>query len=221
MPFKLQRGKEGRRELRLRELCLKNYDLLVDAYPRSANSFLAMAFKVAAPRLRVRRHAHQPTHVIKAVRDGKPVCVIVRPPLDAVASAVVHFRWPLQYALARYRDYYSALLPYLGRIQIVTFQEATTELPEVFSALNRRFAVGLPAPLIDECFLAAVGAEVRALDWGRDPIWVSLPSMARAPQLQEVKRRLRAERYAMLLGESETLFERIVGSRAGVSEKGR
>jgi hypothetical protein len=191
----------------LHEAHRDGYDLIVDGYPRSANSFLAMAFKVANPQVRVRSHCHWPTHVIAALRRGKPACVLIRQPEDAIASTAVHTRGTLAWATRRYVDYYEALLPYRDRMLVITFDQATTRLRDVFEEMNQRFGLTLNLPVVDDDFRHAIEEQVRTLDWGQDPLKVSLPSPARAPHLKELKRRLQAPGMALDLHRADELYD--------------
>jgi len=194
----------------LRDLCLSNYDLIVDGYPRSGNSFLAMALRVVHPELAVRCHCHKPTHIIQALRHKKPTCVIIREPIDAIASAIVHFRWSLAQAIEVYINYYKVLLPYRARLVVAPFHTIISDLPKVFTAINSRFGTSLRPPLFDQAFQERVFNEVRALNWGHDPLWVSLPSSERMPHLSEIKQRLTAQSYAPRLGKAQALYQLFV-----------
>jgi len=208
LPYNKVAAGWGPGAFRLRELCQKNYDLLVDGYPRSANSYFAMAVRVASPGLSVRCHCHKPTHVIQAVRDKKPACVLIREPVDAISSSVIHFRWTMAQAVEIYINYYELLKPYKNHFVVATFEQATKNVPEVFAVVNAKFGIAVPIPVDDHVFRDTVKSKVRELSWGHDPFWVSLPSHERTPLLQLVKSRLLGnERLSERLAYAQLLYD--------------
>src|SRR5262245_38009418 len=104
-------------------------ELVIEGFPRSANTFAVTAFELAQPRpVRVAHHVHTPAHVSRAVAAGVPVLLLVRPPRDAVASAVV--RKPsldVDAVAARYRSFHTQLLGVAGEIEVATFDRVTTD----------------------------------------------------------------------------------------------
>src|SRR5664279_3016777 len=62
-------------------------DLVVEAFPRSGNTFTVTALQSSQPqRLNIAHHCHAPAQLIRAVQMGKPALLIVRQPKDAVLS---------------------------------------------------------------------------------------------------------------------------------------
>ncbi|MEW6059376.1 MAG: hypothetical protein AB1551_04425, partial [Actinomycetota bacterium] len=60
-------------------------DLVIEGYPRSANTLAVSAISAAQPGpIRIAHHLHAPGHVIAAIRRGVPVLVLVREPEEAV-----------------------------------------------------------------------------------------------------------------------------------------
>lgn len=73
--------------------------------------------------------------------------------------------------------------------------------------MNQRFGLTLNLPVVDADFRQAIEEQVRTLDWGQDPLKVSLPSPARAPHLKELKRRLQAPGMAVDLHRADELYD--------------
>ena len=64
-----------------------NTDLVIEGFPRSANSFFEMALRAYLPKtLQFAHHCHARAHVEEAVRRGIPCIVLIRNPIDAIVS---------------------------------------------------------------------------------------------------------------------------------------
>src|SRR2546421_9409717 len=83
-------------------------ELVIEGFPRTANTFTVFAFQMAqAAPVRVAHHLHAPAQVIFAARRGIPVLVLVRPPEDAVLSLASWSPYvSLGQALAAYARFY-------------------------------------------------------------------------------------------------------------------
>ncbi|HVU34446.1 MAG TPA: hypothetical protein VHE61_13505 [Opitutaceae bacterium] len=128
----------------------RQFDLLIDGYPRSANTFAVYTFKTAQHReTRISSHHHNPAAVVAAIRMRKPVLVLARDPIDAVASWTVFSGYPLKYNLETYINYYSELLKYKGSFEVGEFGEVTKQFPFVIDRLNRRFGTKFETPVVD------------------------------------------------------------------------
>lgn len=65
-------------------------DLLIEGFPRSANTFLMRIIRAATERrLQIASHLHRPEQIGMAARYGVPGVVIFREPLECVASLIV------------------------------------------------------------------------------------------------------------------------------------
>ena len=115
--------------------------LVIEAFPRSANTFATVAFQLSQPApVRVAHHLHAPAHVADAVRRGVPVLVLVRHPREAVISQVI--RSPgisVRGALSAYARFHERVASVRAGCQIATFEQVTGDFGAVIHALNRRY----------------------------------------------------------------------------------
>jgi hypothetical protein len=116
-------------------------DVLIEGYPRSANSFAVAAFTMAQPApVQVAHHVHAPAHVIAAVRAGVPALVLVRDPEEAVLELVISKpNLTVRQALRGYVRFYRPLLPYREGFVTATFAQVTSDFGAVIRRLNERF----------------------------------------------------------------------------------
>jgi hypothetical protein len=113
-------------------------DIVIEGYPRSANSFAVHAFRVAqGHRVVVAHHLHAPAHLIAAVRAGVPALALIRQPEDAVLEFVISKQYlSIRQALRGYVRFYAALIPYRDRLVIGPFEEVTTDFGAVIARVN-------------------------------------------------------------------------------------
>ncbi len=116
-------------------------DILIEGYPRSANSFSVAAFELAQGRpVRIAHHVHAPAHVIAAARAGIPAIVLIRDPGDSVPEFVIakpHVT--IAQALRGYVRFYEPLMRHWDRFVVGRFQDVTTDFGAVIRRVNCRF----------------------------------------------------------------------------------
>lgn len=115
-------------------------DLIIEGYPRSANTYAAWAFRLTNPQCRLAHHVHSYAHVVLALRYGIPALVLLRPPADAVRSLVV--RRPEVtpgLALRRYIAFHDGVAPYADKLLFARFETMIEDYDRVIGAVNRRF----------------------------------------------------------------------------------
>ena len=120
-------------------------EVLIEGYPRSANSFTVAAFARAqhwpgSGGGRIAHHTHAPAHVLEAIRRRVPAIVLIRDPAEAVLEFVlVKPDLTVRQALRGYVRFYEPLLPHRDGFVVGPFEEVTTDLGRVILRLNERF----------------------------------------------------------------------------------
>lgn len=188
-----------------------DYDLLVDGFPRSGNTFTALAFRLSQPQLKVRVHCHRPSDVLQAIKERKPVCLLIRQPEHAVASWIVYGKLRFDDALDDYITYYTILRKYRSKVAVVAFDDATKRFPAVVEAIANKYNLTLTAPLFDSAFIERVHRGIREFAWASDPLQVAYPSTKRESVLQSVKELLSQQRFNERLCRARLLYREFVG----------
>ena len=67
-------------------------DVVIEGYQSCGNTFARKAMEHSNPSVRIASHTHSWANVAVGLRLGKPVIVLLRQPLDAVASHAVRMR---------------------------------------------------------------------------------------------------------------------------------
>ena len=119
----------------------RDTELVIEGFPRSANTFAVVAFESAQTRrVRLAHHLHAQSQVIRAVEFKFPTCVLIREPTDAIRSLIVRHKfvsWTV--ALKHYLDFYGDLLDLHGRFVVATFGQVVGGFDTVIARINRRF----------------------------------------------------------------------------------
>jgi len=115
--------------------------LVIEAFPRSGNTFARFAFELAQPRpVKLAHHLHAAAQVIAAARWRVPALVIMRDPCDAVLSLHVRMPWvSLREALLSYHRFYRAVQPHRRAFVLARFETIIRDFGQAIAAVNERF----------------------------------------------------------------------------------
>lgn len=199
-------------------------DLVVEGFPRSANTFVVAALRLSAEApLRMAHHVHGPAQLFEAVKRGVPAMLLVRHPEEVVASLCVRYPFlPFSVGLRGYVRFHRLLLPIRAKVEIVPFGEATEALARSVDRLNHRFGTSFPVPPTDGDFRQRVFAVVDRMDRrarGEDRVdagTVARPSEARRKALSEARGVLRGGGLRPIVEEAIDVYERYVDEQAGM-----
>lgn len=125
----------------------RNSVAVIEGYPRSANSFAAWAFMEArGTRDGLAHHMHAVAQIEAGVRRGLPVLLLIREPLQAVASAALMDpqKGHPQRHLWDYLDFYSRTERHLGRVVVAEFRDVLGDFGAVMQRLNAHFGSDFP-----------------------------------------------------------------------------
>lgn len=119
----------------------RHTDLVIDAYPRSANTYATFAFLSAQQRdVDVAHHFHAPGAVKAAAKRHVPVLTIVRRPEDAVASAMTYRgSSDVGRELDEYLDYYQAVAQCRPAVFVARFESVIEDFGRVTEKFNQRY----------------------------------------------------------------------------------
>ena len=190
-------------------------DVVVEGFPRSGNTFIRFALLQAnGPGLEISSHVHVPAQVELAVRHALPTLVVVRDPIDTVASNLVyspHAR-PEQ-VLAEWIHYHRRVLPLHDGLVLATFDEVVTDLGAVTARVNARFGTDLlpfvpSEPNRAEVFAAIEAHHLHVHD--SDERTVPRPSAVRRPELDQIAAELGQPAHAEAVARARALYDRAV-----------
>ena len=133
------------------KIIAKDSDIVIEGYPRSANSFSMKAFKFSnGDGYKIATHLHAYPQVIMALRYKVPTLVLIRHPFDCISSYAalraqakgyenVKDTFSLSWMLEDYIVFYSALKPFKGKFLMAEFSQVLDDYGLVISKLNEMF----------------------------------------------------------------------------------
>jgi len=113
-------------------------EVVIEGFPRSANSFAVAAFEMAQGRTaRIAHHVHAPAQVLRAITLGVPAIVLIREPEDAILSLMLAQPYLTPHRAVRgYVRFYDPLVPHRHRFVVGAFPDVTTDFGGVIRRVN-------------------------------------------------------------------------------------
>jgi hypothetical protein len=158
--------------------------IVIDGFPRSANTFSSHAFSFANPGVRMSHHMHAPANILLAVRHGVPTIVVIRNPADAVLSEVIREpRKRLRRALTEWISYYTLVRRVVDHVVLADFAVVTSDYAFVIAEVNRRFNTNFNlyhnSPESDQMVFESIEATGRAKGWTGTQLDLQVPRPSR------------------------------------------
>ncbi len=200
-------------------------EIVIEGFPRSANSFAVAAFARAQGRKpNIAHHVHAPSQVMAAARAGMPAIVLIRNPEDAVLEYVI--KKPaitIAQALRGYARFYEPLFRYRWAFVPGVFDEVTKDFGSVIRRVNERFGTAFREFEHTEENARATLDEIDGYWRGilgpgeQLEIVVGRPSALRDEMKEQLRRIYRQDRLAGARRRADTLYRRITAyARAAV-----
>lgn len=167
-------------------------DIVIEGFPRSANSFAVVAFLHAQPEeMKIAHHVHAPAQIMRAARFDLPAVVLIRDPLDAVASLLLKTSGiePTT-ALRGYVRFYKAIRPHRSAFVVAAFPEVTEDFGRTIERINRRLGTEFEPFNHTPNNEKAVLDEVQRIGTD-DPIEVARPTQPKQHVKESVKSTVR------------------------------
>jgi len=185
-------------------------DLIIEGFPRSANTFAVAAFESHEIDIDVAHHLHVPAQIIRGVNLGKPCIVLIREPKAAVASTLIrHPELQAGQALATYMAFYEPLKKLKADVVVATFEEVTENYAQVISKVNKKFDTNFPSFEHSQAFTEKVFGYIENLkedlDQGIAEHRVARPSEERALLKANVMKQVENPTNKKILQEAQAL----------------
>ena len=126
-------------------------DIVISGFPRSANTYTVRSFLDLNPGITIAHHEHSIREMRYGIERALPVLVLVRSPLDAIASYLeFNPRGTVGQAIEYYARYYRAALQGREALVVSDFDTVTQRTNEAINAVNARFGTQLALFRTDE-----------------------------------------------------------------------
>jgi hypothetical protein len=176
-------------------------EIVIEGYPRCANSFSVLAFERAQQRpMQIGHHLHASAQITLGVKYGIPVLVLIREPIGAAASLIIrHPEISAKQALRQYVSFYECVWHFADRVVLADFHKITSDYAQVIDAVNRRFNTAFRTYVNSVSEDAAVFHEIDRLNEaneGSAENQLARPSDLKAKLLQDARQRVERELLA-------------------------
>lgn len=195
----------------------KETSLVIEGYPRCANSFVVRYFdygqrKLGIENYQIAHHLHASAQIKRAAILKIPSILLVRNPIDSVTSLLL--RSPelnVKYALKFYISFYKNCLPYLNEVVIGFFDEFTENMDSLISKTNQKFStkyITLTKEEEEEIKKVIIDVNKKRFN---DDFWKFAVPNERKKQLSvEIKTLLSSSKYKHLVQKAEGIYQKIV-----------
>lgn len=185
-------------------------DICIEGFPRSANSFFSAIFRIHNPTAKCAHHMHAPMQVIKAIEYDIPCILLIRKPIDAIASVLVVDRsLSIRLAIQSYINFYEWVWPVRESIVIADFKDATQHPQRIVETLNQRYGTSFHmkpiTPTVREHIFGQLQNAQKALNLPEH--LVAIPTEAKARIKQDVLQELSGH---PLLPAADMLYQKIL-----------
>jgi hypothetical protein len=167
-------------------------EIVIEGYPRSANTFSTVAFQQAQSRpVRIAHHLHSEAQILRGVERDLPVVALIRSPVAAVKSLQVIFRFNNENeSLRRWKDFYTSVDRVRDKVVIADFETITRDYGEIQRAVNVCYGTHFGIFDHTQDNVDAVYNEIEAIDRrlrGGSEMYVARPSEEKRKAQQETK----------------------------------
>lgn len=200
----------------------RDTQLVIEGYPRCANTFAYVALQMCQPQpVRIAHHLHSLGQVKRAVRLAIPTLVLTRQPKCAVLSlAIRRGIADVESPLIEYAEYYEGVAELGDSVLVADFQEVIDDYGSVIRRVNHRFGTSFVEfehtpeqleeayRLVDEQEIAQTGADqMRSTH-------VARPTVDREQLKTKLLPLLEQARVQRLLQSAENAYARVLRSNA-------
>jgi hypothetical protein len=172
-------------------------DLVIEGYPRTANSYSVAAMEVSnGPNLRLAHHLHSRVSVLQAVKLGIPTLLLIRGPEDAGTSWMQKAGLRAQTVLEQYVQFYEPLVSVAGQVVVGRFEIVVDDFGSLIERVNEFYGLSLK-PYVgnaaEEDEVVRIVRNRHVAQYGRhDPLAVALPTPEKEAQAAGLRQQIRA-----------------------------
>lgn len=200
----------------------EDYDILVEGFPRSGNTYSEMMMKLTQPNIgRLYSRGHHPILLHETIRAGKPAILVIRHPRAAVLS------WALSWGAVKkaevanvldiYINYHRALLGIVPQIAVIEFDELTKDFKGCVRTIatfwERDMRTDFEEPNAEAEAFKLIDERIVQEDGRMNEMRVNRPSQAREQAKPLIEAVFREPEIERLLAEAKALYWQVLGCR--------
>lgn len=168
-----------------------NTELVIEGFPRSANTFAVVAFEQAQlTPVNLAHHLHVESQLTIAAKHGVPAVALLRNPEDSFRSLLIrHPDTPVSWIIQRYIHFYTAVKNAEPNCLVVEYEDIISDMGKVVDKINKHFDKNFTVPVHDEKMTKRVFEQIESfnkkVNQGRES-HVARPSDERKKQAKEI-----------------------------------
>jgi hypothetical protein len=147
-----------------------NTDIVIEGFPRSANTYAVLAFQsTQIENTVIAHHLHAEAQFILAKKYNIPAIALLREPLEAISSLINRDnRINPSQAIQRYIDFYRVVLKMKESIVIANFTTVVSDFSKVIALCNSKFHCDFALPNNTKAEKAKLFSEIRELNHSKE-----------------------------------------------------
>ncbi|MDH5765948.1 MAG: sulfotransferase [Gammaproteobacteria bacterium] len=147
-------------------LCNDDTEIVIEGFPRSANTFSVVAFMQAqSSPVKVAHHLHVEAQLMYAAKRGIPAIALIRTPEDSFRSLLIrHPESAPDWMIARYIKFYAAVRKLGDKCLVVKYEDVIGDMGGIISRINSHFGTKFDVPVHDETMVKSVFKEIEAIN---------------------------------------------------------
>ena len=186
-------------------------DVLIDGFPRSANTYSVVCFaKAQSLPCVISHHTHAVANILRGVKLGIPTILLVREPLDAASSfALYSGTCPIE-SLQMWLGFYSRCLRVLDSCVVAEFSSVVSDFGVIVEELNRKHSTRFAVPIMSQEAEKSIRQDIDDLAKFGDfsELQVARPSAVRHKRAKEVRAKM--EMDARLCDRARRVYEEVL-----------
>lgn len=193
-------------------------DLVIESFPRCGNSFAVVLLKRSQKTpISVASHLHVVAQIVRAQKMNKPLILLTRDPVPAVASLMLRDSIGARLALRYYINYYRAALKFIKYPVVADLSEIECSYPRIIQSVNERFGTSFQLPQLSDEYnnfiFETIDSNYRAVTHSED---VSLSTSSPNPHKEKHKKAIEnslKQEHPQLLAEAYTIYKQVLTHR--------
>ena len=189
-----------------------NTDIVIEGFPRSANTFAVLAFQNAQnTKPVIAHHLHAQAQFILAKKYNVPSIAILREPIEAISSLINRDNnINVSQAVQRYIDFYRLVLQMKEDIVIAKFTTVVSDFSKIIAICNNKFNCDFELPSDSEKEKVKLFSKISKLNSEQEKGNISMIAIPhKSKEDSKASYRLKVQNCALLC-EAQVIFDKLL-----------
>lgn len=187
-------------------ICMKDYDICLESYPSSANSFLYVAMRTSNSKLKICHHTHSIANIKKSLKFNIPIVTIIRKPSDCIASRIIRFKKDMGFCIQDYMNFYNFIIQNKEKVTVFKFEDIIYNVKGVLTKISTIY--DLTFDIDEENYVKIVKNKIEINASKKDIKKIALPNEEREKKKKIIKEKIRSHnKYKSLLKTYQGILE--------------